>query len=94
MLFGETAPIGNANVVSPLALPARRDVPELQLRKTRGCAKLRIDGYAHHAYTRKSGPNFCHPEGDDVSIGALDRLVAALDRAARAGVIDRAARST
>jgi hypothetical protein len=50
---------------------------------------LRVDGYAHHAYTRKNGPNFVHPDPDDVSIGALSRLVSALDRAGRAGAIDR-----
>ena len=57
--------------------------------KARSCAKLRLDGYAHHAYTRKQGPNFRHPDADDVSIGALDRLVAALDKVARTGAIAR-----
>ncbi len=89
VLFGETAPIGNQNLVSPLAFLRGATCLNSSYNKTRSCAKLEIDGYAHHAYTRKDGPNFRHPDEDDVSIGALDRLVAALDRAGRAGVIDR-----
>ena len=89
VLFGETAPIGNENLVSPLAFLRGATCLNANYDKTRSCAKLRIDGYAHHAYTRKNGPNFVHPDADDVSIGALSRLSTALDRAGRAGVIDR-----
>ena len=89
VLFGETAPIGNQNLVSPLGFLRGATCLNSSYHKTRSCAKLRIDGYAHHAYTRKNGPNFRHADVDDVSIGALDRLVAALDRAGREGVIDR-----
>jgi hypothetical protein len=87
VLFGETAPIGNQNVVSPLgflrgAMCLNRDYGE------RGsCDKLRIDGYAHHAYTRRAGPTFVSEDTDEVSIGSLGRLVEALDKAARAGAI-------
>jgi hypothetical protein len=89
VLFGETAPIGNQNLVSPLGFLRKATCLNSRYNKTRGCAKLRIDGYAHHAYTRKEGPTFRHADADDVSIGALDRLVTALNRAGRAGVIDR-----
>jgi hypothetical protein len=89
VLFGETAPIGNENLVSPLAFLRGATCLNDDYNKARSCAKLRIDGYAHHAYTRKDGPNFVHPDSDDVSIGALSRLAVALDRAGRAGVIDR-----
>jgi hypothetical protein len=89
VLFGETAPIGNSNLVSPLRFLRAATCLNDRYRKTHSCAKLRIDGYAHHAYTRKAGPNFVHPDRDDVSIGAVGRLVSALDRAGRAGVIDR-----
>ena len=88
VLFGETAPIGNVHVVSPLAFLRGAMCLSSGYEKKRGCGKLRIDGYAHHAYTRRNGPNYVHPEGDDVTIGALSRLVAALDRAARAGAIE------
>jgi hypothetical protein len=88
VLFGETAPIGNVNVVSPLAFLRGATCLDAGYSRKSGCGKLRIDGYAHHAYTRKSGPNFVHPDGDDVTIGTLNRLVSALDRAARAGAFD------
>jgi len=89
VLFGETAPIGNANLVSPLGFLRGAMCLDGDYRKKPGCGRLRVDGYAHHAYTRKNGPNFRHADVDDVSIGALDRLVAALDKAARAGAIAR-----
>jgi hypothetical protein len=89
VLFGETAPIGNENLVSPLEFLRKATCLNERYHKARSCKPLRIDGYAHHAYTRKNGPNFVHPDPDDVSIGALSRLVAALDKAARAGVLPK-----
>jgi Glycosyl hydrolase family 1 len=89
VLFGETAPIGNQNLVSPLGFMRKAMCLNARYEKTRSCDRLRVDGYAHHAYTRKNGPNFRHADADDVSIGAVDRLVAALDKAARAGAIAR-----
>jgi hypothetical protein len=88
VLFGETAPIGNQNLVSPLGFLRRATCLNGDYNKVRSCEKLRVDGYAHHAYTRKEGPNFRHSDRDDVSIGAIDRLVSALDKAGRRGVID------
>jgi hypothetical protein len=87
VLFGETAPIGNENVVSPLAFLRGALCLNKDYKKSSGCKKLRIDGYAHHAYTRKKGPWFVSQDPDEVSIGSLGRLTAALDKAARAGAI-------
>ena len=89
VLFGETAPIGNSNLVSPLAFLRGATCLNARYKRKPGCGRLRIDGYAHHAYTRKAGPSFVHPSPEDVSIGALRRLELALDRAAAAGVVDR-----
>jgi hypothetical protein len=89
VLFGETAPIGNSNLVSPLAFLRGATCLNARYKRRSGCGRLRIDGYAHHAYTRKAGPTFVHPDPEDVSIGALRRLEKALDRAAAAGVVDR-----
>ena len=88
VLFGETAPIGNSNLVSPLGFLRGATCLNDRYRRKPGCGRLRIDGYAHHAYTRKAGPSFVHPDPEDVSIGALRRLEVALDRAAAAGVVD------
>jgi len=87
VLFGETAPIGNVNVVSPLAFLRGALCLSKDYKKSSGCRKLRIDGYAHHAYTRKAGPTFVSKDTDEVSIGSLSRLTSALDKAARAGAI-------
>ena len=54
-----------------------------------GCAKLQPAGYAHHAYTTGQGPTFKPAQPNDVTIGVLSRLTAALDRAAKAGAITR-----
>jgi hypothetical protein len=89
VLFGETAPIGNSNVVSPLALLRGAMCLDKDYKAKGKCKKLRIDGYAHHAYTRKNGPTFVSSDVDEVSIGSLGRLTAALDKAARAGRIDK-----
>ena len=89
VLFGETAPIGNQNVVSPLGFLRGALCLTKDYRRTGSCKRLRVDGYAHHAYTRKAGPTFVSDDPDEVSIGSLSRLSAALDKAARAGRIDR-----
>jgi hypothetical protein len=87
VLFGETAPIGNENVVSPLGFLRGALCLDADYHKRKGCKKLRIDGYAHHAYTRKAGPMFVSTDPDEVSIGSLGRLTEALDKAAKAGAI-------
>ena len=73
VLFGETAPIGNENVVSPLAFLRGALCLNSDYKAEGSCKKLRIDGYAHHAYTRKVGPTFVSEDVDEVS----DRLAAA-----------------
>ena len=89
VLFGETAPIGNENVVSPLAFFRGALCLDRDYKKKAGCGKLRMAGVAHHAYTRKAGPSFVSEDTDEVSIGSLGRLSRALDKAARARAIDK-----
>ena len=69
VLFGETAPIGNQHVVSPLAFLRGALCLNSSYEKKPGCRKLRIDGYAHHAYGRKGSPTFRSTDSDEVSIG-------------------------
>jgi len=91
VLMGETAPVGTGRVVAPLAFLRGALCLNSKYKKVGHCAKLRVDGYAHHAYSTRKGPFFKpspkHP--DDVTIGVLSRLTKALDRAARAGVVKK-----
>jgi hypothetical protein len=84
ILIGETAPRGNSNVVFPLAFLRQMSCLNGKYRKTRGCSRLPADGYAHHAYTTRTGPRWVSPEKDDVTIGVLPRLTRALDKAGKA----------
>jgi hypothetical protein len=88
MLIGETSPRGNRNVVHPLAFLRGMTCLNGSYRRAKKCGKLDTQGYAHHAYTTRSGPRYVPPK-DDVTIGVLNRLNVALDRAARARALPR-----
>jgi len=88
-LLGETSPRGNSKVVFPLEFVRRMLCLNGSYRKTKNCARLDADGYAHHAYTTAKGPRFEPSDPDDVTIGVLSRLTRALDRAGRAGALPR-----
>ena len=89
ILIGETSPRGNENVVHPLTFLRGITCLNAKYKKTRSCARLDADGYAHHAYTTRIGPRFEPSDKDDVTIGVLDRLVTALDKAGRARGLPR-----
>ncbi|HYF27906.1 MAG TPA: hypothetical protein VD931_19340 [Baekduia sp.] len=89
VLFGETAPVGTRKDVAPLTFIRRALCLNDRYKAIGRCDRLRVDGVAHHAYTRKAGP-FFRPDGpNDVTIGVLGRLTTALDKAARKGVVRR-----
>jgi hypothetical protein len=88
-LLGETSPRGNSQVVFPLDFFRRMLCLNRSYHRTRKCAKLDANGYAHHAYTTAKGPRFVPPRKDDVTLGVLSRLTRALDKAARAGMLPR-----
>jgi len=89
LLFGETAPRGTPRVVAPLAFLRGSLCLSRSYRRSSRCGAVPADGYAHHAYTTRSGPRFRPPDGDDVTIGVISRLTRALDRAGRAGALPR-----
>lgn len=90
VLMGETLPRGNrGRSVTPLAFLRQSLCLNRRYKRTRKCARLDADGFAHHPYTTRAGPFFVSPNKDDVTIGTLGRLTRALDRAARAGMIRR-----
>jgi hypothetical protein len=89
VLVAETSPRGTGSVVAPLTFLRGMLCLDSRYRKDGDCGKLEADGYAHHAYTTASGPLFKPSQPNDVTIGVITRLVTALDRAGRAGAIDR-----
>jgi hypothetical protein len=89
VLMGETSPTGTGRVVAPLTFLRGALCLDSRYRKRSSCKALPADGYAHHAYTRRSGPFFVPRNRNDVSIGVLSRLTTALDRATRAGALPR-----
>jgi hypothetical protein len=89
VLMGETAPVGTGKVVAPLTFLRGALCLSTSYKKQGTCGKLRVDGYAHHAYTTRQGPFFRPPSRNNVTIGVLSRLTSALDRAARAGVLKK-----
>ena len=100
VLFGETAPAGYDTVrpsregllhaVAPLAFLRSAFCLDASYRRAGSCARLQIAGFADHPYTKAVGPTWVPPGADDVTIGSLSRLSAALDRAAVAGAIPSA----
>ncbi|QEC47175.1 hypothetical protein FSW04_05940 [Baekduia soli] len=87
VLMGETAPTGTGRDVAPLTFLRQALCLSDTYKKKGSCAKLRIDGYAHHAYSTRLGPYY-KPDGpNNVTIGVLSRLTGALDKAARAGAV-------
>jgi hypothetical protein len=88
ILVGETSPRGNRHVVHPLVFLRRMLCLDRSYKRTRKCATLPTQGYAHHAYTTRTGPRFIPPKGD-VTIGVLSRLNVALDLAAKARALPK-----
>src|SRR4051794_29227712 len=89
VLMGETAPTGTGKDVAPLTFLRGVLCLNDEYKKVGGCSKLRVDGYAHHAYTNRAGPQFKTDKPNDVMIGVLPHLVTALDKAAAAGVVKK-----
>jgi hypothetical protein len=88
VLLGETSPRGTGKVVAPLTFVRGALCLDSKYHRTsKGCAKLKVAGYAHHAYTTGQGPTFKPKQPNDVTIGVLGRLTTVLDRAAKAGAI-------
>jgi hypothetical protein len=89
ILLGETSPRGNDHIVFPMDFLRGTLCLDSRYRKAGSCGRLPADGYAHHAYTTSQGPRWRPPNGGDVTIGVLSRLIRGLDRAAAAGAIPK-----
>jgi len=89
VLMGETAPNGAApRTVAPIDFLRGVLCLNSKYQRVGGCTKLRVDGWAHHAYTRKEGPLALPPQRL-VTVGSLSRLTDALNRAAKTGAVKR-----
>lgn len=86
ILIGETSPRGTGRVVAPLNFLRGMLCLDAHYKPVGKCAPLSASGYAHHAYTTREGP-FFKPPPNDVTIGVLNRLTTALDRAKAAGAL-------
>jgi hypothetical protein len=88
VLIGETAPNGvRGRVTAPLRFLRRVACATRAYRPAGGCRPLRADGYAHHPYQFLTPPERPRAGADNVGIGSLGRLTAALDRLAGAGLL-------
>ncbi len=90
--LGELAPQGNRlktiGTIAPLTFLRGMLCLDARYKKTRTCAAVPTQGVAIHPYSTAPGP-FLRPMTDinNVTIGVLDRLTTALDKAAAAGAI-------
>lgn len=89
VLMGETAPAGSPHDVAPLLFLRQTLCLNGRYQHIAHCKEIHPAGYAHHAYTKASGPFYVPPNHNDVTIGVLGRLVSALDHAARAHAIPK-----
>jgi hypothetical protein len=88
VLIGETSPYGRRGLsTSPLEFLRKVTCVDRNYRRTRGCPRMKADGYAHHPYDFENAPGYRYPGADNVTIGTLDRLTRALDRLRRAGAL-------
>jgi hypothetical protein len=96
VLFGETAPYHGSRAMAPLTFLRRTLCLTGRYKRDRKCmakmpegtrGRLRTDGFAHHPYDFRNKPEYRYRGNDNVTIGTLPRLTAALDKAARAGAL-------
>ena len=88
VFFGELSPQAKRGWAYP-PLQFARDVLCVDARwhKRRGCATVRTDGWAQHAYEFSHAPNWRGVIQDEVTIGTLDHLNRAIKLLHRAGAL-------
>lgn len=77
------------DAVSPIAFLRGSLCLNGKFRKSPTCGSLPAYGFALHPYTLAAGPFYRPKNPEDVTIGALGRLVSALNRAGKAHAIKR-----
>ena len=89
VLFGETAPVGTSTLVEPLVFLRRALCLSDELQAQQGLQQGADGGLRAPRLRAQGQPVLPLARQDEVSIGTLDRLTKALDRAAEAGAIKR-----
>ncbi|MEI2702745.1 MAG: hypothetical protein V9E83_10125 [Baekduia sp.] len=90
VLMGETAPNGQSpRSVPPVQFLQGALCLNSKYKRTRACVQPRVDGWAHHPYTKAAGPLKLPPNSRLADIGVLSRMTIALDRAAKAKAIKK-----
>ncbi len=88
VLMGETAPDVDGRFTAPLAFLRGVTCVDSRYRsRNRHCPRLTADGYAIHPYNYNHGPTYTRVGRDDVTIGTLGHLTAALDKLRRLGAL-------
>lgn len=81
VLIGETSPSKSpGRSQSPLTFLRSLACVDKSFKRTRKCAPLRADGYAHHPYDLRHAPDWVPRNADDVTMGNLSSLTRTLDR--------------
>jgi hypothetical protein len=84
VLIGELAPMGPPEAaIPPLRFLRALTCRDRELHARRRCAPLVADGFAHHPYALRWGPEYPGPTRDDVTMGSLRRLTRVLRVLAR-----------
>jgi Cellulase (glycosyl hydrolase family 5) len=84
VLIGETSPYEQAGrAIAPLKFLRDVTCRTTIYAPAKKCPKLVADGYAQHPYDFLNPPERPHPGADNVTIGSLGRLTAALDKLAK-----------
>ena len=79
ILIGELAPMGPPEAATPpLEFLRALTCRDRRWHARRSCAPLVADGFAHHPYALRWGPDYRGPTRDDVTMGSLGRLERAL----------------
>jgi hypothetical protein len=84
VLIGELAPMGPPEAaIPPLRFLRALTCRDRKLHALRRCEPLVADGFAHHPYALRWGPEYPGPTRDDVTMGSLGRLTRVLRVLAR-----------
>ncbi|MSO41760.1 MAG: hypothetical protein EXQ70_07725 [Solirubrobacterales bacterium] len=87
VLIGETAPRGVLKNVAPVAFLRGVLCLNSHYKRKKGCAPLKATAWAHHPYGLSQAPWDKRVDSISVTLGVIERMTTALNKAAAAGAI-------